>query len=71
MGENEGGEYVKRFIGGGLVRRVMLLEGSWEKYDKKDSEVGKKYVSMGKEGGEKVLGKREWEIWGDLKSVLG
>ena len=69
--ENDGAQYLNRFIAAGFVSRLMLFEGTWQKYHKNDTELAKKYLTMAKEAGDKVLGNSQWQISGDFKSLFG
>ena len=69
--KNDGTQYLNRYIAAGFISRLMLFEGTWQKYHKSDTELAKKYLTQAKEAGELVLGNNQWQISSDFKSLFG
>lgn len=39
--KNDGTQYLNRYIAAGFISRLMLFEGTWQKYHKSDTELAK------------------------------
>ena len=69
--ENDGDQYLNRYIAAGFISRLMLFEGTWQKYHNNDTELSKKYLTQVKEAGDLVLNSGKWEIASDFRSLFG
>ena len=69
--KDDGTQYLNRYIAAGFISRLMLFEGTWQKYHQNDTELAKKYLTQAKNAGDLVLGSNQWQISSDFKSLFG
>jgi len=58
-------------IAAGFISRIMLYEGTWQKYHQLDQNLAKKYLEFAKEAGDYVIGTKSYKIQGDFRSLFG
>ncbi len=71
MRTDDGDQYLNRYIAAGFVSRMMLFEGTWQKYHENNSELANKYLTQAKEAAEYVMNSGLWSITSDFKSLFG
>ncbi len=69
--ENDGDQYLNRYIAAGFVSRLMLFEGTWQKYHYSDQERARKFLNFAKEAAEYIMDSGKWEISGDFRTLFG
>lgn len=68
---DDGAQYVNRYIAAGFISRLMLFEGTWQKYHNGDQALAKKYLEMARDAGQLIIDSKKWEISGDFRSLFG
>ena len=68
---NDGAMFVNKDIVAGIISRIMLFEGTWQKYHSLSQTDAKKYIEFAKEAGDFVIGSNRYEISGDFRSLFG
>lgn len=68
---DDGAQYVNRYIAAGFISRLMLFEGTWQKYHNGDQALAKKYLEMARDAGQLIIDSKKWEINGDFRSLFG
>lgn len=68
---DDGDQYLNRYIAAGFISRLMLFEGTWQKYHNNDTELAKKYLTQAKDAADIVLSSGKWQISSDFKSLFG
>lgn len=68
---DDGEQYLNRYIAAGFISRMMLFEGTWQKYHNSDNELAKKYLQQALQAGDLVLSSNKWSISSDFKSLFG
>lgn len=61
---------LNRYIAAGFISRIMLFEGTWQKYHKANDELAKKYLTFAKEAAQYVIDSGKYKITGDFKSLF-
>lgn len=62
---------VNKYIVSTIISRIMLFEGTWVKYHQNDTELAKKYLTLGQEAAEFVINSGKYNISSDFKSLFG
>lgn len=68
---DDGAQYLNRYIAAGFISRLMLFEGTWQKYHKGDAALAKKYLEMARDAANIVIASNKWEISGDFRGLFG
>lgn len=68
---DDGAQYLNRYIAAGFISRLMLFEGTWQKYHNGDQALAKKYLEMARDAAELIIGSGKWEISGDFRGLFG
>ncbi|QTO26952.1 RagB/SusD family nutrient uptake outer membrane protein [Bacteroides sp. ZJ-18] len=68
---SDGAMYLNKDIAAGFITRIMLYEGTWQKYHNLDQALAKKYLEFAKEAGDYVIGTGKYAISGDFRSLFG
>ncbi|MDY5813547.1 MAG: RagB/SusD family nutrient uptake outer membrane protein [Bacteroides sp.] len=68
---DDGQQNLNRYIAAGFISRLMLFEGTWQKYHKGDQALAKKYLTMALQAGDLVIRSGKWEVSGDFRSLFG
>lgn len=71
MRTDDGAQYLNRYIAAGFISRLMLFEGTWQKYHKGDQALAKKYLEMARDAAQIVIGSKKWEISGEFRGLFG
>lgn len=69
--EDDGAQFLNRYIAAGFVSRFMLFEGTWQKYHNNDNELAKKYLEQALSASNYIIDSGKWEIAGDFRSLFG
>lgn len=68
---DDGAQYVNRYIAAGFISRLMLFEGTWQKYHNGDQVLAQKYLEMARDAAQLIIGSNKWEISGDFRGLFG
>src|SRR5690606_37665778 len=64
-------QYLNRYIAAGFISRLMLFEGTWQKYHLNNTEKATKYLELAVEAGDLVLESGLWSFTSDFRSLFG
>ncbi|MFD0940550.1 RagB/SusD family nutrient uptake outer membrane protein [Pedobacter boryungensis] len=70
MRDNDGTQYLNRYIAAGFISRFMLFEGTWEHYHGIDAARAKKYLEFSRDAAEYVMTSNKWNFTKDFKSIF-
>ena len=68
---NDGEQYLNKYIVAGFISRLMLFEGTWQKYQKGDMVRAKKFLDFAVEAGNLVIESNKYRISSDFRSLFG
>lgn len=68
---NDGELYVNRYVVAGFISRLALVEGTWQKYHKRNSERAKKFLNLAVEAAELVRSSGKYDIVTDFRNLFG
>lgn len=69
--KDDGEQYLNRYIAAGFISRLMLFEGTWQKYHYNNMELAKIYLEQAMRAADLVLNSNKWQISSDFKSLFG
>ncbi len=72
-------QYLNRYIAAAFISRLMLFEGTWQKYHLNNNEKAKKYLELAVVAGDLVIGSGKWtcskrdfrSLFGELNDLTG
>lgn len=67
---NDGDLYVNRYVVAGFISRLALVEGTWQKYHKNDTERAKKFLNLAVEAAELIRNSGKFDIVTDFRSLF-
>ena len=67
---NDGLQNVNKYVVASFISRIMLFEGSWQKYHGLDQDRAKKYLEFSKEAAEFVMNSGKYSFESDYKSLF-
>ncbi len=70
MRENDGAQYLNRYIAAGFISRFMLFEGTYEYYHNLDATRAQKYLQLAVQSAEYVMNSNKWKFTSDFKSLF-
>jgi hypothetical protein len=70
MRENDGTQYLNRFIAAAFISRFMLFEGSFQHYHGLDATRAKKYLEFAVDAGTIVINSNKYNFSRDFKSIF-
>ncbi|MBQ8501849.1 MAG: RagB/SusD family nutrient uptake outer membrane protein [Bacteroides sp.] len=68
---NDGDQYVNRYIAAAVISRLMLYEGTWQKYHEGDDTRAEKYLKMAVDAAEIVMNSGKYKFTSDFRSLFG
>ncbi len=68
---DDGAQYLNRYIAAGFISRLMLFEGTWQKYHNGDQALAKKYLEMARDAAQLIISSGKWEISGEFRGLFG
>jgi hypothetical protein len=71
MRENDGAQYVNRYIAASFISRFMLFEGTWQKYHMNNSAKAQKYLEQAIEAAGYVMSSGVYSFGSDFRSLFG
>lgn len=68
--ENDGAQYLNKYIAAAFISRFMLFEGTYEHYHGLDAARAKKYLEFAVEAGDYVINSNKYNFTRDFKSIF-
>ena len=68
---NDGANVLNRYVVAGFISRIMLFEGTWQKYHHNDQTRAKKYLELAVAAGDFVINSGNYDITSDFRSLFG
>lgn len=68
--ENDGTQFLNRYIAAAFISRLMLFEGTYQHYHNLDAARAKKYLELAVEASEIVMNSNKWNFTRDFKSLF-
>ena len=68
--ENDGAQYLNRYIAAGFISRFMLFEGTFQHYHGLDAARAKKYLEFAVEAAAVVINSNKYNFTRDFKSIF-
>jgi hypothetical protein len=68
---NDGDNVLNRYVVAGFISRIMLFEGTWQKYHHNDQARAKKYLELAVAAGDFVINSGNYSISSDFRSLFG
>ncbi|OJV36213.1 MAG: RagB/SusD family nutrient uptake outer membrane protein [Bacteroidia bacterium 43-41] len=68
---NDGDNVLNRYIVAGFISRIMLFEGTWQKYHYNDQARAKKYLELAVAAGDFVINSGKYDITSNFRSLFG
>jgi len=68
--ENDGTQYLNRYIAAGFISRLMLFEGTFQHYHGLDAARAKKYLEFAVEAAAVVMNSNKFNFTKDFKSIF-
>lgn len=69
--DNSSTQYVNKYVIAALASRIMLFEGTWDKYHNLDAARAKKYLDLCVTASELVMGSGKYSCTKDFRSIFG
>lgn len=69
--DNNSTQYVNKYIVAAIASRIMLFEGTWQKYHNLSAERAKKYLEFCMEASEAVMNSGKYSCTKDFHSIFG
>jgi hypothetical protein len=70
MRENDGTQFLNRYMAAGFISRFMLFEGTWEHYHGVDAVRAKKYLEFARDAADYVIASNKYNFSRDFKSIF-
>lgn len=70
MRENDGTQYLNRYIAAAFISRFMLFEGTYEHYHNLDAARSQKYLQLAAQAAEYVMNSNKYKFTSDFKSLF-
>lgn len=64
-------QYLNRYIAAGFISRLMLFEGTWQKYHLNNTERSKKYLELAVKAANIVMASGKYTFTSDFRSLFG
>ncbi len=64
-------QYLNRYIAAGFISRLMLFEGTWQKYHLNNSARAKKYLDLAVRAGDLVIASKRYTFTSDFRALFG
>lgn len=64
-------QYLNRYIAAGFISRLMLFEGTWQKYHLNNTEKSKKYLELAVKAANIVMASGKYSFTSDFRSLFG
>ena len=67
---NDGANVLNKYVAASFISRLMLFEGSWQKYHGLDQDRAKKYLELSQKAAEVVMNSGKYSFSSDFKSLF-
>lgn len=67
---SDGDNMLNRYVAAGFISRVMLFEGTWQKYHNNNTTLANKYLQQAVDAAEIVMNSGKYAISGDFRSLF-
>lgn len=64
-------QYLNRYIAAGFISRLMLFEGTWQKYHMNNTDKAKKYLELAVRAANVVMSSNRYSFTSDFRSLFG
>ncbi|KAB2807756.1 MAG: RagB/SusD family nutrient uptake outer membrane protein, partial [Paludibacter sp.] len=64
-------QYLNQYIAAGFISRLMLFEGTWQKYHLNNTEKAKKYLELAVNAADIVMSSGKFSFTSDFRSLFG
>ena len=73
MRVSDGGspQYLNRYIAAAFISRLMLFEGTWQKYHLNDNEKAQKYLEQAVAAADIVMQSNKWSFGSNFRALFG
>lgn len=68
---DENPQYLNKYIAAGFISRLMLFEGTWQKYHLNNSEKAQKYLTLAVQAADIVMQSGKYSFTSDFRSLFG
>jgi len=68
---DDGPNVLNKYIAAGFISRLMLFEGTWQKYHDGDQARAKKYLEFAVKAGDFIINSGKYDIKSDFRSLFG
>lgn len=69
--DNNSAQYLNKYIAAAFISRLMLFEGTWQKYHLNNSEKAKKYLELAVKAAQFVIDSKKYSFTSDYRSLFG
>ncbi len=71
MRANDGAQLLNVYIAAGFISRLMLFEGTWQKYHEGDNAKAQKYLELAVKAGDLVIASNKWSFGSNFRALFG
>lgn len=64
-------QYLNRYIAASFISRLMLFEGTWQKYQLNNQEKARKFLELAVEAADLVMASNKYSFTNDFRSLFG
>lgn len=64
-------QYLNRYIAAGFISRLMLFEGTWQKYHLGNTEKAKQYLELAVRAADLVMASGKWTFTSNFRDLFG
>lgn len=68
---DESAQNLNKFIAAAFISRMMLFEGTWQKYQLNNQEKAKKYLDLAVKAADIVINSKKYSFTSDFRSLFG
>jgi hypothetical protein len=69
--DNNSAQFLNKYIAAAYISRLMLFEGTWQKYHLNNSEKAKKYLDLAVKAAQFVIDSKKYNFTSDYRSLFG
>lgn len=71
MRTSDGDNMLNKYVAAGFISRLMLFEGTWQKYHKNDQARAKKYLELAVTAADVIIQSGKYDITTDFRTLFG
>ncbi len=68
---DESAQYLNKYIAASFISRLMLFEGTWQKYHHNNNEKASKYLNLAANAAQFVIDSKKYSFSSDFRSLFG